>query len=171
MRCRAALHFVAYLPLSLACQDGAERTPRILPDARQAPTTLRFLDRNLPTGGSEPSLLIDRAAPSAPQDLRPSVDRARTEEEDQRLNADQMTPSLIADRDLPPRDANPMLTLDRAPLGFPCTVSCDCLDGFSCIDGRCQFEEGEPLLFCCSAYCPAGERCESEAGQLRRCPD
>ena len=73
---RALLYALMCLPLSSACQDGAEHAPRMLPDARPAPPTLRFLDRNLPTGGSDLSSLIDQAMPGLPQDQQPRRDRA-----------------------------------------------------------------------------------------------
>ena len=170
MRSGMLLRAFVFLPLLSACQDDSERAPHRLPDARQAPSMLRFLDRTPPIGGSEPAPLIDQTVPGVTQDQQP-VDRATHATVDRRLTSDQEMPRPVVDRGSSPRDMGPMRTPDRAMLGFPCAVSCDCLDGFSCINDRCQLGEGELFLFCCSGYCPAGERCESEAGQLGRCPD
>ena len=174
---------LALASLSQACQGEAERAPSVLPDARQAPPPLRFLDRSVSARESGPPPLIDQAAPSAlrdrslrvPSDLRAGADGVVDEQRDQRSSpplVDRGSP--LRERDAQAggaRDGSPLRTLDRAALGFPCAVSCDCLDGFSCVDGRCQLGEGASLLFCCSGYCPAGERCESEAGALSRCAD
>ncbi len=52
--------------------------------------------------------------------------------------------------------------------GFVCFTSCDCLQGLSCVDGRCA--KSENPVYCCERKdCPEGKACQTAQGDKGVC--
>jgi hypothetical protein len=52
-----------------------------------------------------------------------------------------------------------------------CKTACDCpIQGQSCIHGRCVYLTESARIYCCNKpYCPAGQPCEDDQGNLKLC--